>query len=265
MGSEDNAELPLTDRREHLDSVVVQLPDTNAPVFSIDRPPHPKKSGSSRSFTRILTSHLRRDNEQSSANKMKRTISSAKGGLKGLRFIDKAGGKEGEGWKAMEKKFDQFAVEGRLPKEEFGRCIGEFLPCCFPLMHQIVGKRLCLFAWKRRKRRKNALIKNIKFTETLQGQENKVVVPCSSCILVYFLGYQTHATTIIIASYELHHITQTTEPNSGAWGILQLSQSIITCILHMPYTTDTNREGYIWKRKFGEVSLTKLQVDLILL
>ncbi|KAJ3669154.1 hypothetical protein LUZ60_011104 [Juncus effusus] len=44
-------------------------------------------------------------------------------GLKGLRFLDKtSNGKDG--WKAVEKRFDDMAVHGRLPKESFGKCIG---------------------------------------------------------------------------------------------------------------------------------------------
>ncbi|KAK1320791.1 hypothetical protein QJS10_CPA03g01382 [Acorus calamus] len=52
-------------------------------------------------------------------------VSSAEVGLKGLRFLDKTtGGKEGNSWKAVEKRFNQFAVNERLFKENFGRCIG---------------------------------------------------------------------------------------------------------------------------------------------
>ena len=64
--------------------------------------------------------------------KMKRMVSSAQGGLKGLRFLDKAGGRDG--WKDVEKRFDQFAVERRLLKENFGPCIGEFCPDSFSFL-----------------------------------------------------------------------------------------------------------------------------------
>ncbi|URD77399.1 respiratory burst oxidase [Musa troglodytarum] len=61
--------------------------------------------------------------ERKNPGKMTRMVSSAQTGIKGLRFLDKtSGGKEG--WNAVEKRFGQFAVGGRLPKEHFGRCIG---------------------------------------------------------------------------------------------------------------------------------------------
>lgn len=55
---------------------------------------------------------------------MRRMQSSAEMGLKGLRFLDKKTGGKEDGWKAVEKQFNQFSVNGRLPKENFGRCIG---------------------------------------------------------------------------------------------------------------------------------------------
>ncbi|KAG1337958.1 Respiratory burst oxidase-like protein F [Cocos nucifera] len=55
---------------------------------------------------------------------MQRMQSSAELGLKSLRFLDKTTGGKEDGWKVVEKRFDQFAVDGRLPKENFGRCIG---------------------------------------------------------------------------------------------------------------------------------------------
>jgi Respiratory burst NADPH oxidase len=58
--------------------------------------------------------------------KMTRIQSSAQQGLKGLRFLDKTtNGKDG--WKSVEKCFDDMAVHGRLAKESFGKCIGEIL------------------------------------------------------------------------------------------------------------------------------------------
>lgn len=56
--------------------------------------------------------------------KMTRMQSTAQQGLKGLRFLDKtSNGKDG--WKSVEKRFDDMAVHGRLAKEKFGKCIGE--------------------------------------------------------------------------------------------------------------------------------------------
>lgn len=56
--------------------------------------------------------------------RMTRMQSSAQVGLRGLRFLDKtSGGKEG--WKSVERRFDEMNRNGRLPKESFGKCIGE--------------------------------------------------------------------------------------------------------------------------------------------
>lgn len=55
--------------------------------------------------------------------KISRLGSSARMGLKGLRFFDNASGGK-DGWKTVEKRFDELAVHGRLPKDQFGRCIG---------------------------------------------------------------------------------------------------------------------------------------------
>uniref|UniRef100_A0A453FVL2 NADPH oxidase Respiratory burst domain-containing protein n=1 Tax=Aegilops tauschii subsp. strangulata TaxID=200361 RepID=A0A453FVL2_AEGTS len=60
--------------------------------------------------------------------RMTRMQSSAQMGLKGLRFLDKTSGSK-EGWKAVERRFDEMSkASGRLPKESFGKCIGEH-PC----------------------------------------------------------------------------------------------------------------------------------------
>ncbi|KAL6577252.1 hypothetical protein OROMI_011528 [Orobanche minor] len=46
-------------------------------------------------------------------------------GLKSLRFLDRTvTGKEEDAWRAVEKSFNQNAVDGRLFKDKFGACIG---------------------------------------------------------------------------------------------------------------------------------------------
>ncbi|KAL6608038.1 hypothetical protein ACP70R_041101 [Stipagrostis hirtigluma subsp. patula] len=52
---------------------------------------------------------------------LKRTHSSAQSGLRGLRFLDKTGK---DGWKSVEKRFDEMSADGRLQKENFAKCIG---------------------------------------------------------------------------------------------------------------------------------------------
>ncbi|XP_077227424.1 putative respiratory burst oxidase homolog protein H [Tasmannia lanceolata] len=55
--------------------------------------------------------------------KMDRTLPSAKRGLKSLHFLDKTCSRK-DGWKTVEKQFDQLAENGKLSKDKFGQCIG---------------------------------------------------------------------------------------------------------------------------------------------
>lgn len=57
--------------------------------------------------------------------KMGRTTSSAAKGLNSLRFLDRTvTGKETDAWRAIERRFHQFAVDGKLPRDKFGICVG---------------------------------------------------------------------------------------------------------------------------------------------
>ena len=59
------------------------------------------------------------------APKMGRTTSSAAKGLNSLRFLDRTvTGKEGDAWRAIERRFNQFSVDGKLPRDKFGICVG---------------------------------------------------------------------------------------------------------------------------------------------
>lgn len=58
---------------------------------------------------------------------VERTASSAARGLKSLRFLDRTvTGKEMDAWRPIERRFNQFAVNGRLSREKFGICVGEY-------------------------------------------------------------------------------------------------------------------------------------------
>ncbi|KAM0953238.1 putative NADPH oxidase Respiratory burst [Dioscorea sansibarensis] len=74
---------------------------------------------------------------------IKRLRSSAELGLKGLRFLDKNSGKDGSGWKSVERRFDQFAIDGRLPRETFGRCIGIDKEIDYPMRRVLVLSLNC--------------------------------------------------------------------------------------------------------------------------
>ncbi|KAG6744216.1 hypothetical protein POTOM_052927 [Populus tomentosa] len=80
------------------------------------------------SLRRTASSALRKSGVLSSKPplpKIERTASSASRGLKSLRFLDRTmTGKEMDAWRSIERRFDQFAVHERLPKEKFGICIG---------------------------------------------------------------------------------------------------------------------------------------------
>ncbi|XP_010520317.1 PREDICTED: putative respiratory burst oxidase homolog protein H [Tarenaya hassleriana] len=57
--------------------------------------------------------------------RVERTTSSAARGLQSLRFLDRTvTGRERDAWRSIENRFNQFAIDGKLPKEKFGVCIG---------------------------------------------------------------------------------------------------------------------------------------------
>ncbi|KAD3068272.1 hypothetical protein E3N88_36152 [Mikania micrantha] len=57
--------------------------------------------------------------------RLERQRSGAARGLNGLRFLDRVmTGKEVDAWMAIEKRFQRFSVDGRLPREKFGICVG---------------------------------------------------------------------------------------------------------------------------------------------
>ena len=122
-------DIPLDDRPTHeLESIIVAHGDQIQPAAS--NPPPPRAAGPSGSLARTLLSQpskimagVQGFASRVGGDKRHPGRTTAASGAKGLRFLDKKAG----GWKAVEKRFDQFAVDGRLPKESFGRCIGESL------------------------------------------------------------------------------------------------------------------------------------------
>ncbi|CAN7096827.1 hypothetical protein BRARA_I05278 [Brassica rapa] len=58
-----------------------------------------------------------------SSRRLDRCKSGAMFALRGLRFITQNDA-VGRGWDEVEKRFDELAVEGKLPKSKFGHCIG---------------------------------------------------------------------------------------------------------------------------------------------
>ncbi|KAJ0250669.1 Respiratory burst oxidase protein B [Hirschfeldia incana] len=58
-----------------------------------------------------------------SSRRLDRSKSGAMFALRGLRFITQNDA-VGRGWDEVEKRFDELAVDGKLPKSKFGHCIG---------------------------------------------------------------------------------------------------------------------------------------------
>ncbi|CAL9046353.1 unnamed protein product [Musa banksii] len=138
--SKEFMDSPLGDRGAHdLESVVVQ--GDHIQTAAADSVVRHKSSGSSKSFARTLlsqpskimmsfresvkspSSRIQALRERRNAGRMNRVTSRTQIGLAGLRFLDKTSAGN-DGWKAVDKRFGQYAVEGRLPKENFGPCIG---------------------------------------------------------------------------------------------------------------------------------------------
>lgn len=117
MGPADYVEIPLRELVE-LESGPIHRPRPPSPNSAKKPPPRQTQS-----FVRIMGSKPEHP-AKSSPFPIKRMTSSAELGLKSLRFLDKNSSREGEGWRAVERRFDQFAVAGVLHKENFGRCIG---------------------------------------------------------------------------------------------------------------------------------------------
>ncbi|KAF8402798.1 hypothetical protein HHK36_010889 [Tetracentron sinense] len=91
-----------------------------------DDPVYPTlKSPSTKSFKMNKSNVRKVIGIQNNVPRMGRVNSSASRGLKSLRFLDRTTtGKEGDAWRAVEKRFNQFAANGRLSRDNFGRCIG---------------------------------------------------------------------------------------------------------------------------------------------
>ncbi|XBJ26004.1 hypothetical protein VPH35_003519 [Triticum aestivum] len=90
--------------------------------------PHPYSAPTMRKQPSRLTSGMKRLASRVTSFRvpdmgLKRTHSSAQPALKGLRFLDKAAAGK-DGWKSVEKRFDEMSADGRLHQENFAKCIG---------------------------------------------------------------------------------------------------------------------------------------------
>lgn len=166
MGSTDYIEIPITDSVDFERGLVHRTKDASSPDSSggggggaVGKLPKPEQT---KGFARLMVSRSRREPPmKKSPSPIRRLQSHAELGLKGLRFLDNNSSKEGEGWKAVEKRFEQFAVAGKLHKENFGRCIGESLKYFNqkPFLSILVFIRIC-FNPRKVKEMKSRLIIN---------------------------------------------------------------------------------------------------------
>ncbi|XP_054803102.1 respiratory burst oxidase homolog protein B-like [Prosopis cineraria] len=83
----------------------------------------PSSLGSQLSFKlRQVSQELKRMTSSNRFDKMDRTKSGAARALRGLKFISKNIGSDA--WSQVEQRFDELAIDGKLPKTRFSQCIG---------------------------------------------------------------------------------------------------------------------------------------------
>lgn len=73
---------------------------------------------------RQVSQELKRMTSSKKFDRVDRAKSGAARALKGLKFMTKNVGTEG--WSQVDKRFDDLAVDGKLPKTRFSQCIGMF-------------------------------------------------------------------------------------------------------------------------------------------
>ncbi|CAL8999351.1 unnamed protein product [Prunus brigantina] len=102
-------------------------PMVDVPLNSNDTGGNASKSSNETTLKRNNSSVRKRNGAQGSSHGGMglRVEPGGKEGIKSLRFLDRtATGKEGEAWKQIERRFNQYGGDGRLSKDKFGACIG---------------------------------------------------------------------------------------------------------------------------------------------
>lgn len=126
MGTIDNAELS---RGESVKWILQNVEVDNmadVPFENDDQPGSIPRNTNQTSFER-QTSNVRKRNAIPGNNSPSiiRQESGAYRGLRSLRFLDRTiTGKEVDAWKAIEKRFNLNAVDGRIFRDKFGVSIG---------------------------------------------------------------------------------------------------------------------------------------------
>ncbi|OAY44052.1 respiratory burst oxidase homolog protein B [Manihot esculenta] len=88
----------------------------------LERKNHPSLGSQLSLRLRQVSQELKRITSSNTFDKVDRSKSGAARALKGLKFMTKNVGTEG--WSEVEARFDKLAVDGLLPKNRFGQCIG---------------------------------------------------------------------------------------------------------------------------------------------
>jgi len=100
-----------------------------------------KRPSSLSAKLRQVSQELKRMASFKAFDKVDRSKSGAARALQGLKFMTKNVGSEG--WSQVEKRFDELAVEGKLPKTRFSQCIG--MSILWSILH---SHHLLIFAYK---------------------------------------------------------------------------------------------------------------------
>ena len=100
---------------------------TGLPRNSSTSPGLPRNASRVTSFRRLIsTARKRPTGAAPNIPRVQRTASSAAKGIQSLRFLDRTvTGKEMDAWKSTERRFNQFAVDGKLFRDKFGVCVGK--------------------------------------------------------------------------------------------------------------------------------------------
>ncbi|KAL5982874.1 hypothetical protein ACLOJK_016952 [Asimina triloba] len=117
----ENSSQSTEDRRHPL----ALKPESKRLLSNMIRSPSKIVTGLTRFVSMRLSAASNDEKSNMKLIRGQRTRYNIESGLNGLRFLDKTtAGKDIDAWDNVAKRFKQFAVDGRLSKENFGPCIG---------------------------------------------------------------------------------------------------------------------------------------------
>lgn len=120
---EEYVEITLDVRDDSVSVQNIRGGDSETALLASRLEKRPSSLGSQLSFRlRQVSQELKRMTSVKKFDRVDRTKSGANRALKGLKFMTKNVGTAG--WSQVEKRFDELAVDGKLPKTRFAQCIG---------------------------------------------------------------------------------------------------------------------------------------------